>query len=382
MTTLRIGNDYAFLVTEESWLRELFFHKLRFRKRDYFHHPLYKQKLWDGYINFFNKNNGRFLTGLLVEIQAALKELNVPYQIEDHRTIVDFAYENIDNQFLARLSPDGSGVTLHDYQVDITNKAIKYKRGIIQAPTGAGKTNIMVSIIQALKPGTPTLFLSKAADLIVQNYEELLKWGVPNVGCLGAGFKKPNVITCSTIDSLHHIERLLPHIRVLIVDEVHQLMSAKPLAAYKKMKNASVRLGISATPFKFGEKDYVQKWNVKGWFGPILLTDTTKSGKITTKDLQDRDILPPSLCTFYTINQPQIPWDVYGDAVTNGIANSWYLAAPSSWSNAWLRETPSTNSSQVRSGCRARTPRRPVNGSRTSLGTPRKTWLPLPVRRS
>ena len=38
-------------------------------------------------------------------------------------------------------------------------------------------TNMMVSIIQALKPGTPTLVLSDSKDLTNQNYEELIRWG-------------------------------------------------------------------------------------------------------------------------------------------------------------------------------------------------------------
>ena len=102
-------------------------------------------------------------------------------------------------------------------------------------------------------------------------------------------------------------------------------MSAVPVAAYKKMKNAEVRLGISATPFKFAEKDKVQKWSVKGYFGPIFLTTTTPTGRITVKDLQNRGILSGSKCSFYQIKEPQIPWDVFGDAVTNGIANNWHF---------------------------------------------------------
>jgi superfamily II DNA or RNA helicase len=331
---LKIANDYTWLQTDQEWIKEVLFQKLRFRKKDYFHNPLYRQKIWDGFINFFGKTTGRFQTGLLPEVELALTKWNIQYTKEDHRNIVDFRVESIDanflNQFLpaSGVWPDGNPakpIELYDFQVDLTNQAIRHKRGVIQAPTGAGKTNVMICLIQALKAGTPVLFLSDSKDLIVQNYEELLKWGVPNVGILGAGYKKPNIITCSTVDSLHHIDRLLPHIKVLLVDEVHLQMSAVPMAAYKKMKNASVRLGISATPFKFAEKDKVQKWSVKGYFGPIFLTNTTQSGRITTLDLQRRGILSKDKCTFFHIKEPQLPWDVFNDAVTNGIANNWHF---------------------------------------------------------
>ena len=42
------------------------------------------------------------------------------------------------------------------------------------------------------------------------------------------------------------------------------MMSKTPIDVYKKLKSTSVRIAISATPFKFGEKDKVQKHQVKG----------------------------------------------------------------------------------------------------------------------
>ena len=73
---------------------------LRFRDRGYFHSVLYKRKLWDGFIEFMKKDNGKFLTGLLPEIEGALKMLEVEYEFIDQRTNVDFLYEKIDQNFL------------------------------------------------------------------------------------------------------------------------------------------------------------------------------------------------------------------------------------------------------------------------------------------
>lgn len=202
---------------------------------------------------------------------------------------------------------------------------MRYHRGLITAPTGAGKTNILIGILKCLPPKTPTLFLTKNAGLVNQNYEEMQKWGIPNLGRYYGGKKEPNYIMCITShkDTFAGIEKLLPKFKALIVDEVHECMSDVPMAAYKKMKNASVRFGISATPFKFAGKDKVQKLNVKGYFGAVFRTTTTESGYLTTKDLQERKILSKSRCTFYPITEPQnITYEPYIDAVTLGIANN------------------------------------------------------------
>lgn len=151
------------------------------------------------------------------------------------------------------------------------------------------------------------------------------KWGIENVGRYYGGYKEPNYIMCCTAhkDTLAGIDRLLPKFKALIVDEVHDCMSNVPMAAYKKMTNASVRLGISATPFKFAGKDKVQKYNVMGHFGAVFKTNTTESGYLTTKELQGRQILSKSHVTVYPIDTPDnIAHEPYMDAVTMGIANN------------------------------------------------------------
>jgi superfamily II DNA or RNA helicase len=85
------------------------------------------------------------------------------------------------------------------------------------------------------------------------------------------------------------------------------------------MCRASVRVGISATPFKFGETDQSQKYEVKGFFGPVI---KYQGRVLTTKELQEREVLSSSKCIFYPIDEPELPYETYQDAVTLGIAES------------------------------------------------------------
>jgi superfamily II DNA or RNA helicase len=253
---------------------------------------------------------------------AIYRMFSIAFQIA-----INFGYQNIhhieyDGQLLDKNLIDG--VELYDYQVDLTNGLIKYKRGIICAPTGAGKSLIMVSILKSLPDGCPSLVLANKKSLVEQNYEEIVKHGFKNVGRLYGKYKDPGVITCATVQSLHKMESLLDKIKVLIVDEIHENMSKEPKKYFNKMKSCSVRAAVSATPFKFGGKDMCQKWLVKGYFGPSLKSKSA-GGVMTTSHLQERGMLSGSRCIFYPVREPDLKYEVYMDAVTRGIAENWHF---------------------------------------------------------
>lgn len=316
-TILRIQNCYSWLYCEKPEVLNVLHENMRFRERGYFHSRLYKQKLWDGYTEFFSKKTGRFLTGLLPEVKYALQHIGEEYKILDERNEFDFRLKEIDEDLI-------KGVKLYDYQVDLTNSLIKHKRGIICAPTAAGKSLIMVSILKALPKNCPTVVLANKKSLVEQNYEEITKHGFENVGRLYGKYKEPNVITCATVQSLHKMESLLDKVKALIVDEIHENMSKEPKKYFNKMKSCSVRAAVSATPFKFGGKDQCQKWLVKGYFGPTLKSKSA-GGVLTTSHLQDRGMLSKSICTFYPVREPDLKYEIYMDAVTRGIAENWHF---------------------------------------------------------
>jgi len=287
---------------------------------------------WDGYIQFFAMETGKFLTGLLPEVTAVLRHFKIDFVVEDNRKKTSFIYEEVDQNFLNQWLPAKTlggdpmkPVTLHDYQVELINQVLKHRRGVIYAPTSAGKTFIMLGILKSIPPGTPTLVLQNRVTLAQQNYDEINNWGFNNVGTLWGGAVKPNVITVASVQSVAKIEKLLPKIKVLIVDEIHDMMSALPKAVYRRLKACDIRVAVSATPFKFGGTDNVQKFHVRGFFGPILKVKSAATGVLTTAELQGRGILSSSKCTFYPIYEPMIPHDIYIDAVTRGIAESYHF---------------------------------------------------------
>lgn len=327
MTTIKVQNCYSFVLTDDEEIRLKLWKALRHRERGYFHTTLYKRKLWDGFTNFFSKETGKFLTGLLPEVEAAFKFWKKEYTIQDERTHFEFAYKSVDQNFLNKWLPkDEKPITLYDYQVDLINQLIKYKRGIIQAPTGSGKSLLFLGILCALPENTPTLILTSTKGLLNQIYLDMQHLGFKNVGRLYDKFKEPNITTLCTLASLGKLTKLLPKIKVLVVDEVHLALTKRVKKYYNQLENATIRVAISATPFKFGGKDKTQKYSVKGYFGPVLKTFTAGDvGILSTAKLQERQILSPAKCYFLPIDEPKIPYATYGDAVSLGIAQNLYL---------------------------------------------------------
>lgn len=329
--TIKVQNNYSWLYTNDKEIKKILWRALRWRAKDYFRSRLYQQHRWDGYDEFFDLKSGRFLTGLRPEVEAALDHLECKYEIVDEQSQFDFKIKKIDDHFLEQcrnkdLRPDP--FILHDYQVDFTNQLLRYYRGTLQAPTASGKSAIMVCLLKCLPPDIPAIITTKQISLAQQIYDDMIEWGVEGAGKVFGSRKKdfqPNIKTVVNIASIHKIKKLLPGIRALIVDEGHLMMSKVPKAAYRKMKNACFRVSVSATPFKFGGKDKSQKYQLKGYFGPMLKTNTVEGGILTTRALQERDILSSSICYFYPITKPQLPYDIYQDAVTRGIAENYHF---------------------------------------------------------
>jgi hypothetical protein len=194
MNAITIENIYSWFNCSDASVMLKLWRVLRFKDRGYYHKSAFKMRVWDGFVNFFDKDTGRFLTGLLPEVRAALTHWGVPFVEQDKRSSFEFAVQEVGNDWLP-------GISLRDYQVEYINQSIKHKRGIIYSPTGSGKSFIMVGIIKAVSPSTPTLVLCNQQDIVDQNYEEITKMGFRNVGRILSGCNEPNVITCMTWQS-------------------------------------------------------------------------------------------------------------------------------------------------------------------------------------
>ncbi|MDZ7746296.1 MAG: DEAD/DEAH box helicase family protein [Halobacteriales archaeon] len=139
-----------------------------------------------------------------------------------------------------------SSYDLRDYQcaaLDAWESADR--RGVLELPTGSGKTVIAIGAIERL--ATPTLVVVPTIDLLNQWREELeAEFDVP-VGQLGGGDQRVEPLTVATYDSAYlRADELGDRFGLLVFDEVHHLGGEK-YRDIARLMAAPARLGLTAT---------------------------------------------------------------------------------------------------------------------------------------
>jgi superfamily II DNA or RNA helicase len=258
-TTLRIQNCYSWLYSDRMDVLSVLHESMRFKERGYFHSRLYKQKLWDGYTEFFSKKTGRFLTGLLPEVRAALKHLNLEYETLDERGEFDFAHGEIDEGFL------GNGINLYDYQVDLTNALIRNRRGVICAPTAAGKAQPLDSLV-----ATPEGFV-RMGDIKVGDFVLTPKGKKTKVlGVFPQGLKKVYRMQFSNGDSVECCGEHLWKVNATYDKWMGKVLSTDEIRKKVKCPNGANRYNIE-TPKNINFRK--RKVRLDPYFMGLLLGD-------------------------------------------------------------------------------------------------------------
>jgi len=263
---------------------------LRFHPEGYIWAPSYRNRHWDGWIKLTRKKGDRlrFPTGLLEYVQRNIPNAD-KWTVLDSRTVppqtVMWPYSVL-------------GVTPDALQEDAIHKAIGAGRGVVQMPTGAGKTIVEAAIIARLR--RPALVLVGKRDLLRQLHERLEKWLGGAIGIVGDSDFDPKIVTVATYQSIYRWldrrsdeEDLSPAMnafRVVVVDEGHHAPAKTFEAVLKALPNAYFRYAFSATPFKSGGKaDLGTRLQVMSWTGPLLTkvtaTETIESGRTVPADV-------------------------------------------------------------------------------------------------
>ena len=170
-----------------------------------------------------------------------------------------------------------SAYELRDYQATALDAWRENDdRGVLELPTGSGKTVIALAAIEAL--GTSTLVVVPTIDLLEQWRQELdIEFGpqVPDgIGQLGGGIQRPTPLTVSTYDSAYvRADDLGDRFGLVVFDEVHHL-GGKGYREIARLLAAPARLGLTAT---FERPDGAHEAVVK-LCGPLV-------GRVDVEDL-------------------------------------------------------------------------------------------------
>jgi superfamily II DNA or RNA helicase len=149
------------------------------------------------------------------------------------------AYDKMSLQLVKPLTPREHQVTALKAWIDAG------KRGVVQLPTGAGKT--FLAILAVVHTGRPSLIVVPTIDLLHQWHDVLSLYLGIKIGALGGGSRELHDVTVATYDSaVLQAENLGNRFGLLVVDECHHL----PAPQYQTIALTSIapfRLGLSAT---------------------------------------------------------------------------------------------------------------------------------------
>ena len=184
-------------------------------------------------------------------------------------------------------------ITLRDYQQGAIDKlrealAAGYKRPVMQAPTGAGKTVIAAALVNmAREKGKRVIFAVPAISLINQTVERFRANGIFDIGVIQADHEMTDPDQPVQVCSVQTLaRRTIPKADLVIVDECHVMFKL-----YDKWMNEEQWLGIpfvglTATPWARG-------MGAKGRWDHLIVVTTTNA-LIDQKSLSDFKVYAPA----------------------------------------------------------------------------------------
>lgn len=159
------------------------------------------------------------------------------------------------------------------YQVDSVKEALKYKRSIINIPTGGGKSVIISMICKSLADrGLRVLIIVPTINLVKQMLKDIALVVDPKKICGIGGkhkFKEGSQITVATINSGKHYSDAFD---AVLIDECHHSssMSYYELATYATKSHYFY--GLTATPMRGDGLEL----GFHGILGPVVYKKTTR----------------------------------------------------------------------------------------------------------
>lgn len=209
----------------------------------------------------------RFLTGLLPKICEYLERKGFNYEIVEDSS---FKYKT-------RL-PKIDGITLRNDQLKALKAIKENERGTIKAPTGIGKTIIILGTIALYPNNCKTLVLAHNKGIVKQTYDTMMAHNFKSVGRMGDGQNKWNRRWKTVVSTIQTFIKQDPNdyidfFDIVIVDEGHWVSNTE--GNYGKLLLSMltpIRIAFTATP----PTENKQKFALEGLIGPVIYDLTIK----------------------------------------------------------------------------------------------------------
>lgn len=233
------------------------------------YHPLFKTGRWDGMVRFFKITTGLLPFGLYHELINFLEKNEIKYILDDN-ILNDITPKEIEDFHLAtkNFNPEMSH---REYQLSAAKKILEIRRGILEHPTGSGKTVTSYLILNYLlqKGYKDILFIVPNKSLLAQTYAAFEKYGF-SLDLLGKYFgdekDDTKTITIGTWQSLSKNIKLLNKTKIIICDEVHGVKAKELTELLKNCINSEYRIGVTGSL----PRDETNRFSIIGGIGPVI----------------------------------------------------------------------------------------------------------------
>lgn len=238
-------------------------HKLSYWFQGAQYSKAFKNDVWDGFIHLFRPKTQMFPSGFLKDVEKILSKRKIKYRIVDKRQFLIVPKEKV-----LSLIPVTKFKRPRPYQKKAVVVAFKKGQGVINIPTGTGKTliiNLIIFVADRIKK-TKHLIITSGISLLTQLKEEIEKFQKEPVGFVGHGEWDVKRITVAGIETINkrlsispltksilkiqkrkEALKLLSSANAVFLDEAHHAPAKTFRAVTSKVSNASLRISTTAT---------------------------------------------------------------------------------------------------------------------------------------
>jgi len=308
MNQIRFDNMVAQLVTKDRKVLNAVYDSLVYYKPGYKYTQAFKDGRWDGKVTLFSRQNFTFPVGLIAWVKKIVNKKGIDVELVDLRNKAKRLVPVSDEVAARSLE----GKELRDYQINAVQNAFRASRGIIQSPTGSGKTVIAAAIAKiGLDNGLRTLFITHQKELLHQTQESFIKSGI-DAGIIGDSERVYRPVTVATVQTLYagftkkdkygrvtrpanpEIQNLMICADIVIYDEAHRGDASSFQQVGNTCKNAYYNFGLTATPLMKGLESDMK----------LMCLTGDVCFRITIKELVDRGFLAQPHIKYVKVVKP------------------------------------------------------------------------------
>lgn len=237
----------------------------------------------------------KFIKGKLVGFAGLAKEIVLfcrdngikIEKFEDKREHFEFQKKDWTDEELKSFLPNFDYV---EHQVRGLRSLLHTNKGIVMAPTSAGKSSLMAAWIKLTN--LPTLILTDRATLGAQLAQDFRDKGIDCGFCSGNGVRQGYCMV-STIQSVKKIQDL-PRFKMVLGDEIHK-HSSKSFQDFYASFGCPLKYGFSASPSNGKLLDFAK---IRQHFGSIIL-------QIKSEELMDNGVMAKAKINLVEVDCPE-----------------------------------------------------------------------------